>query len=206
MAITNIELAPYNPVDKKNLAEGIVRRIGLHSAHLLPPETRFDGAGVYLLYYVGNSKPYSDIAKRNVKNRFECPIYVGKADPKGTRKGSQLEPTPGTAVYERLRTHSDRIKATQNLYVRDFYFRIVVLDHVWIKLGEAGLIDHYRPLWNALLDGFGSKIPGKNRQAQQRSAWDTMHPGIGWPELLSEGRHKEAELVGEIKKYLKATT
>lgn len=203
MAITNIELETYNPVDKKNLAEGIVRRIGLHPAHEMPPQTRFNGAGVYLLYYVGDLKTYTDIAKRNAKDKFECPIYVGKADPKGTRKGSQLEPTPGAALYDRLRTHSERIRATQNLSVKDFYYRIVVLDHVWIRLGEAGLIDHYRPLWNALLDGFGSKIPGKYRQSQQRSAWDTMHPGIGWPELLSEGKHKKVDLAEAIKKYLK---
>ena len=202
MPYSNAELEPYNPVDKRNLAQGIVRRIAAHAAHKLPPATRFQGAGVYLLYYTGSTSIYSAITKRNAGSKFECPIYVGKADPKGTRKGGGLDATPGAALYDRLKNHADRIRATRNLNVGDFYFRFVVLDHVWIRLGEAGLIEHYQPLWNAMLDGFGSKIPGANRQRQKRSAWDTIHPGKGWPELLSEGKHQEKTLIAEIEKFL----
>lgn len=197
------ELESYNPVDKRNLAEGIVRRIATYAAHPLPPDERFLGAGVYLLYYIGKAPVYAEIAKRNVGGKFRCPVYVGKADPKGTRKGSALEATPGAALFDRLKNHADRIKATENLRVEDFYFRFVVLDHVWIRLGEAGLIDHYRPLWNAMLDGFGSKIPGKFRQSQKRSAWDTIHPGKGWPELLSTGKHEANTLLQQIQEFLK---
>ena|SRR6266508_1901616 len=203
MVSTAEELEPYNPVDKQNLAEGIVRRISLHPAHRLPPNDRFLGAGVYLLYYIGDISFYAAIAAQNIKGKFATPIYVGKADPHGTQKGTGLNPKPGAVLYERLRSHADRIRATQNLKVDHFYFRIVVLDHVWIRLGEAGLIDHYRPLWNAVLTGFGSKIPGKRRQRQQRSAWDTLHPGKGWPELLSEGKHKAEALVKQVEKFLR---
>lgn len=202
MEFKEVELEPYDPVNKRNLADGIVRRLNAHDAHVLPPNVRFLGAGVYLLYYVGKFKLYAGIAKRNSGKAVGIPIYVGKADPQGTRKGSGLDTTPGAALYGRLRNHSDRIRATTNLKVEDFRFRFVVLDHVWIRLGEAGLIDHYRPLWNSLLDGFGSKIPGIRRQSQQRSAWDTIHPGKGWPELLSAGKHQLESLSGEIKKFL----
>ena len=203
MPFSNNEIEPYDPVDKKNLAEGIVRRIGAQPAHPMPPNGNFTGAGVYLLYYVGKFPAYSPIAKANTKSKFGMPIYVGKADPAGTRKGSGLDPAPGTAIVGRLRDHAARIQATENLKIEDFYFRFVVLNHVWIRLGEAGLIDHYRPLWNAVLDGFGSKIPGRNRQSQQRSAWDTMHPGKGWPTLTSAGKHTLDGLSTEVKKFLK---
>ena len=196
------ELDPHNPVDKKNLAEGIVRRISLQPACPMPPDTPFIGAGVYLLYYVGSADLYAPVAALNKDEKFALPIYVGKADPKGTRKGARLDPKPGPAIFQRLGQHADRIRATQNLKIKDFYFRFVVLDYVWIRLGEAGLIDHYRPLWNAMLDGFGSKIPGANRAKQKRSAWDTIHPGAGWPELTSAGKHSIDTLLTNVKTFL----
>ena len=195
------ELEPHNPVDKKNLAEGIVRRISLQPARPMPPDTPFIGAGVYLLYYVGSADLYAPVAGLNKDEKFALPIYVGKADPKGTRKGARLDPKPGPAIFQRLGQHADRIQATKNLKIKDFYFRFVVLDYVWIRLGEAGLIDHYRPLWNALLDGFGSKIPGSNRAKQKRSAWDTIHPGVGWPELTSAGKHPIETLLTNVKAF-----
>ena len=81
------ELEPHNPVDTKNLAEGIVRRISLQPARPLPPDAPFIGAGVYLLYYVGSADLYAPVAALNKDEKFTLPIYVGKADPKGTRKG-----------------------------------------------------------------------------------------------------------------------
>ena len=111
-------------------------------------------------------------------------------------------PKPGQAIFKRLGNHAARIQATKDLRIEDFYFRFVVLDYVWIRLGEAGLIDHYRPLWNAMLDGFGSKIPGANRAKQKRSAWDPIHPGAGWPELTSAGKHSIDTLLTNVKTFL----
>jgi len=203
--ISQKELEPYNPVAKESLAAGIVARLRSSLGHPFPPSKRFEGAGVYLLYYIGKSQFYLGLAPGQPRSRAPVPIYVGKADPKGTRKGSRLDAKPGSAVYDRLGDHAERIKATKNLKLKDFYFRFVILDHVWIRLGEAGLIDHFRPLWNTVVDGFGSKIPGRNRRKQARSAWDTLHPGKGWPEDLSAGRHTIRLLQQRIDEHCLAT-
>lgn len=201
----SFELEPYDPVSKKNLADGIVRRIARHQTHQLPSSESFVGAGVYLLYYTGPFSAYQElvVSNRGVTEGLERPIYVGKADPPGTRRGSNvLNASGGTALHERLKNHASRIGATANLRVAHFRFRFVVLDHVWIRLGEAGLIDHFRPVWNALLDGFGSKIPGQFRQGQTRSAWDTVHPGRGWPELLGPGKKQKSVLLKDVREFL----
>ncbi len=50
--------------------------------HPLPPAARFDGAGVYALYYLGSFEPYARLASLN-RDNFRRPIYVGKAVPPG---------------------------------------------------------------------------------------------------------------------------
>jgi len=52
--------------------------------HKLPPTDRFDGAGVYGIYYVGAYELYSNIANENRESCLQ-PIYVGKAVPSGWR-------------------------------------------------------------------------------------------------------------------------
>jgi hypothetical protein len=37
-------------------------------------------------------------------------------------------------------------------------------------------------VWNRVLDGFGNHTPGAGRFKQQRSRWDTLHPGRSWAE------------------------
>lgn len=48
--------------------------------HLLPPPENFIGAGVYALYYIGESPYYKHLYELNRLN-FVQPIYVGKAVP-----------------------------------------------------------------------------------------------------------------------------
>ena len=42
------------------------------------------------------------------------------------------------------------------------------------------LIRHFQPVWNQVIDGFGNHDPGKGRNQQRRSVWDTLHPGREW--------------------------
>jgi hypothetical protein len=44
--------------------------------------TAFTGAGVYLVYYSGEFEPYRLVSGTDI------PIYVGKAIPRGSRRGS----------------------------------------------------------------------------------------------------------------------
>src|SRR5690348_11066694 len=85
---------PYNPLEKRNLAESIQRRIlqtqplalGDRSARL-----GTGGAGVYAIYYTGDFDLYAPIKDANSNGRWDAPIYVGKAIPEGQRVGSGID-------------------------------------------------------------------------------------------------------------------
>ncbi len=143
----------------------------------LPPAARFVGAGIYAIYYTGGFKAYRRIAEQNRDDKFEQPIYVGKAVPPGARKGGfGLSTAPGNALFTRLSEHAKSIETT-NLKLKDFSCRYLVADDIWIPLGEALLIERFQPLWNVLIEGFGIHTPGAGRKKQVRSKWDTLHPG-----------------------------
>jgi hypothetical protein len=142
----------------------------------LPLRENFDGAGIYAIYYSGDFAPYGPIA--NKKGRSGRPIYVGKAVPPGARKGGfGLGADPRNALVKRLREHAKSIQETKSLKVSDFLCQYLVCDDIWIPLGEALLIERFHPPWNILIEGFGIHTPGKGRNKQVRSKWDTLHPG-----------------------------
>ena len=169
---------PFNPLDKLNLAKSLADAMLKRPLNPLPPPGDFDGAGIYAIYYAGGFKPYGPLANKNKGNDPSSPIYVGKAVPPGARKGGfGLGSDPGKAVLRRLKEHARSIRETENLDLRDFSCRYLVCDDIWIPLGEALLIERFRPPWNVLLEGFGIHTPGKGRRKQERSKWDTLHPG-----------------------------
>ncbi len=44
---------PYNPLEKRHLAESIANALLVRPVGPLPPEDPFEGAGVYVIYYTG---------------------------------------------------------------------------------------------------------------------------------------------------------
>jgi len=156
----------------------------------------FNGAGVYCVYYTGNFPAYRAITAANQKGKFSLPIYVGKAIPKGSRKG-QISDVSETSfsLYERLSEHAESIEAAKNLDLKDFFCRYLVVEDVWIPLGESLLISRYSPLWNFKLDGFGNHDPGSGRHKQKRSPWDVVHPGRLWATRLQPHPKTAAELL-----------
>lgn len=168
---------PYNPLDKINLGRSIQEALLDQPVRPLPSETRFPGAGIYAIYYVGDFSAYQVIAARNQDGKFELPIYVGEAVPEGSRKGGLLRNSrPTYKLHARLRQHARSIEDADNLDIRHFYYRCLVVDDIWIPLGEALMIDTFAPVWNKKIEGFGIHTPGGNRP-QTTSAWDTLHPG-----------------------------
>lgn len=169
---------PFNPLDKRNLGESVADALLARALGPLPPEKSFNGAGVYAIYYLGDFPAYAALTQTNREAGREVPIYVGKAVPPGARKGGfGLSTAPGTALYSRLREHARSIGETGSLNVKDFRCRYLIADDIWIPLGEALLIEKFQPLWNVLIEGFGIHKPGKGREKQVRSKWDTVHPG-----------------------------
>lgn len=169
---------PYNPLDKKNLAESVANALLARPVYALPPPDGFVGAGIYAIYYVGDFPSYRRIAELNRDRRFGAPIYIGKAVPPGARKGGYgLGEAPGRVLHNRLREHARSIDQVENLNLADFHCRYLVTDDIWIPLAEALLIEKSQPIWNHPIDGFGIHDPGAGRQRQERSLWDTVHPG-----------------------------
>jgi hypothetical protein len=190
----------FNPLDKKNLAESVATALLRQEPSELPP-TRFHGAGIYLIYYRGHFAPYAPLTAINA-HAYVWPIYVGKAVPKGTRKGSKgLDIEPGCAVYERLKQHTQKIaSATTTLNLKEFACRWLNVDEVFIRLGETLLISHYRPVWNVVVEGFGNKTEGVGRHEGKRPAWDILHPGREAAQPLKITRSPE-DILAQIARH-----
>jgi hypothetical protein len=179
---------PYNPLDKVNLARSIEVELLGREAIALGECGGLAGAGVYVIYYAGEFPAYAPIAEANREGAFRRPIYVGKAIPKGGRKGGLTKDASiGRALADRLRQHAVSVDEADNLRLADFYVRHLVVDDIWIPLGENMLIESFKPVWNRAIDGFGNKDPGRRRATQYKSPWDVLHPGRKFAEKLADG-------------------
>ncbi len=194
-------IPPYNPLDKKNLAESVASAMLSTPVQKLPPEP-FIGAGVYAIYYRGSLPLYQKLAELN-RDSWHVPIYVGKAVPAGARKGGQgVNVEHGQALAKRLSEHFISIHKAVNLDENDFVCRFLVVDDIWIPLAESMMIEHFKPVWNTCIDGFGNHTPGNGRFQQQRSPWDCIHPGREWAEKCSPNKITPEEWRARVADYL----
>jgi len=198
---------PYNPLQRRHLAESIVRAL-LDEQPIVPLAAvpTFVGAGVYVIYYHGPFPAYAAVAEA------DTPIYVGKAVPEGSRVGDDLDVVPGQELAGRLLEHAESIRqaadfsawlraalggsAPLQLSLDEFSCRYLVVEDIFIPLGESLLINKYAPLWNRRIKGFGNHTPGGNRFDQRRSQWDTIHPGRPWA-FKCQQRANESRLFAE---------
>ncbi len=193
---------PYNPLDKMNLGKSVAGALLDQAVVVLSDTTELQGSGVYAIYYTGSFPVYEPVAARNRDEEFRQPIYVGKAIPKGGRKGGiTTDTSKGTALRDRLRQHAASINQAVNLDLNDFYYRCLVVDDIWIPLGENMLIETFRPIWNIVIDGFGNKDPGNRRATQHRSPWDVLHPGRAFARKLAHGGIIPQDLVLKPEKF-----
>ena len=170
----------YDPLDYENLARSVVDALLGAEEESLSPSDTFEGAGVYAIYYHGDFEGYNTL----VKSDPLPPIYVGKAVPTGARKGGGRT-ARGRELYQRLKQHSKSIEEAENIQLEDFTCRYLVVVPVWNTLAERFLVEHYRPVWNVAIDGFGNHDPGAGRRAMKRPRWDILHPGRPWAARLT---------------------
>jgi hypothetical protein len=191
---------PFNPLDKRNLGFSVAEAMLAKKPSPLPPSERFAGAGIYAIYYTGDHPVYCPISQAN-KEELRWPIYVGKAIPKGGRKGGfGLDALTGSPLFDRLSKHARSIQEGESLRLEDFQCRHLVVDDIWIPLGESLLIEMSQPLWNVVVEGFGNNDPGAGRYAGQRPSWDTLHPGRAWATKCVDGKPLET-IEAEVKAY-----
>ncbi len=194
---------PYNPLDKLNLARSVADALLSLAPVPLADTENIAGAGVYVIYYIGAFSPYATIAAQNRNNAFKQPIYAGKAIPKGARKGGLgKNAATGTALRDRLRQHAQSIDQANNLHLNDFLFRSLVVDDIWIPLGESMMIEEFKPIWNRAIDGFGNKDPGRRRATQYKSPWDVLHPGRDFAVKLADSEITPEFLERRVADYL----
>jgi hypothetical protein len=197
-----VRIEPFNPLDKRNLGESVAEALLEQEISSIPPQP-FIGAGIYAVYYVGDLETYRKVSDLNRDDKYMWPIYVGKAVPKGARKGGYgLGVDPGTVLYQRLAEHANSIDATDDLSLGDFCCRFLVVEDIWIPLAESLLVEMYRPAWNSFLDGFGNHDPGKGRYNQRRSKWDELHPGRHWAYKLQPNDQVSKEIHEATVEYL----
>lgn len=189
---------PYNPLHKINLGKSVVDALLEEQPIRMADLVSFNGAGIYAIYYHGHFSAYAPISI-NPSDPNSIPIYAGKAVPSGARRGASLSASLTTrALWNRLTDHRDNIteieKSGGNLRIEDFSVRYLVVDDIWIPLGESLLISTYNPLWNRVVDGFGNHDPGAGRYGGLRPLWDVLHPGRYWAPKCRE----RTETVGDI--------
>jgi len=191
------DATPYNPLAKHNLGISVADALLARTPVPLGKLPIFKGAGIYAIYYSGPFPAYNAIAKRNDGGKCEWPIYVGKAIPAGARKGNVgLSEDAGPVLFKRLSEHAESVRLAQNLDIKDFDCRYLVVDDIWIPLGESLLIANLSPLWNKLIDGFGNHDPGAGRYEGKRPRWDVLHPGRAWA-LKCKDRAETADQISE---------
>lgn len=179
----------YNPLDKEVLADTFIRALtekecvplsAFYGGRGATPQSSYgkeavQGAGIYAIYYEGDFPDYQPLSLAGC----EWPIYIGKAEAPGSRKGDDWLPSPTSQgpLLGRLRLHQASIQYADNLDVDDFHARWLAVDEAFIVTAEVLLVKRYRPLWNAQVDGFGSKAVGGPRERGATSKWDTLHTG-----------------------------
>lgn len=196
------KVVPFNPLDKRHLGESVGQAMLRQTVTPLQNLKAFEGAGIYAIYYSGKFDAYQPLASRNLNGNYGAPIYVGKAVPKGTRKGGDLEASPGKVLFSRLTRHKKSIEEASNIEIGDFHCRYLIVDDIWIPLGESLLIAKFNPLWNKFVDGFGNHDPGKGRHKGVRPRWDVLHPGRSWAERCEPREETAEQIVRDIKNYL----
>ncbi len=190
----NIDL--YDPLTYENLMMGLVVSYEKQATLPLSEDSLRDirGPGIYSLYYSGELEIY-----QSVKEARDRPIYVGKAVPPGSRKGDTIDiyrPSLRSRIRERLKT----IEQVRDLEASEFTLRSLAVEPVWITLAERFLIDHYTPVWNRCIDGFGIHDPGKGRHQGEKSWWDTLHPGRPFAEKLQAVKTQKVAII-MVKQY-----
>lgn len=199
------EIIPFNPLDKRNLGASVAEAMLASMVYPLGDLSEFKGAGIYAIYYAGDFAPYAEIYKRN-KDSKTAPIYVGKAVPAGARKGGGTGNIGGKSLFNRLSEHAESIRSVNNLRIEDFTCRFLVVDDIWIPLGESLLIARYSPVWNALIDGFGNHDPGSGRYNGLRPRWDVLHPGRAWAARCKERSETATNIALDVETYLRNAT
>jgi Eco29kI restriction endonuclease len=197
-----IGYAPYDPLSRVNLGRSVETALLTQPMASLTAVPPFWGSGIYAVYYVGPAIGPEDLYEPLVGS--PAPLYVGRAVPKGARRGAFEDDSRTDTLWKRLDDHRESIDQTDDLDPTRFACRWLVSDQLFVPMAESLMITTYRPAWNVGASGFGNHDPGKGRYEQARSQWDTLHPGRYWAQRLAEPAYDRMSVRAAIKGHLQA--
>lgn len=124
----------FDPLNRVNLGRSVEMALlsrPLTRLNAVPP---FWGTGIYAIYFRGSvhHRIYGRLAES------ASPIYVGRAVPRGSRKGL-VEPEEGRrsrALWSRLDHHRASIEQIESLNIDDFACRWLVADMLFVPMAE----------------------------------------------------------------------
>ncbi len=187
----------FDPTSPEVIGDLVARTLLLQEKEPLEDAVKqsFYGAGVYAIYYRGTFDCYAPLSGK------DHPIYVGKADPEAMHA---LTPQgQGLRLHTRLKDHHKNIAKAENLNLADFDCRYLVVRSAWVETAEDHLINWFLPVWNneaKVCYGFGKHGDSAKTRANERSPWDTLHPGRSW--ATSEDNTPNRRSVKEIRQSI----
>ena len=129
----------------------------------------------------------------------KIPVYVGQALSHNSATGKE---TAGgsSRLWQRIRDHSRSISGTADLILGEFGARLLAMPDVHSDLGENGLRVFYKPVWNAILNGFGSHEQGQSTRQSGKSRWDTVHPGRA--RTFGDTKYDRQDLIAQAREHI----
>lgn len=184
----------FDPLSTEQLTRIICRQFEEQPAQTLKDElVSFDGPGLYAIYYVGESVDlYAPLSRKTI------PLYVGQA--RSTNSATGRTNPNARPLFNRVRQHRRSINEG-GLPVDEFSVRLLAMPDVHIDLGENGLRVGYKPVWNSVLNGFGSHEQGSTTRQSSRSKWDTVHQGRS--RTYGGTRHDVDALTAEVQEAVR---
>lgn len=161
-------------------------------------ESKFYGSGVYALYYAGSEiDPYLPLTGT------ESPIYVGKAVPDDPSAETAFH--QGLAIWKRLKEHRRSIVIVAGgLNPADFRCRHVVIQSGMESAVEDFMIRLFKPIWNKEIKvcyGIGKHGDAAATRRNNRSPWDTLHPGRKWADATAEDQASREVIIQRIESH-----
>jgi len=186
----------FDPSEPSLIGHFVALALVSQKKHYLSEITPFYGSGVYALYYERDAPVYSNISKT------ETPIYVGKVDPP---TGATSIIQQKTKIFDRLREHRRNIDIVTGIELSDFRYRALAVQSGYQTAAESHLIGVFKPIWNnetKILYGIGKHGDSADTRSNNRSPWDTIHPGRKWAEGNPEAKGAET-IKSEVEMHFK---
>jgi hypothetical protein len=183
----------YDPLGTENVAAAICRELE-HQPFipLDPPIPRFEGSGLYAIYYDGKTLDlYAPLRGRKI------PVYVGQSLSHNSATGAAI--ADPYRLWARVGEHRRSIEGS-GLPIREFGVRLLRLPDVHADLGENGLRVTYQPVWNTILTGLGGHEQGASTRQSRRSKWDTVHRGRS--RTFGADRYDKSELERAVRDHI----